>query len=44
MSRPIAAVSGAEMAEIASVVKNEFQAAPLQISPCSLGTIAKASM
>ena len=37
MSRPIAAVSGAETAAIVSVVKNEFQAAPLQIRPCALG-------
>ena len=39
--RPL--MTRAAMAEMVSVVKNEFQAAPLQIRPCSLGTIANAS-
>ena len=31
---PSAAVSGAAMAESFTVVQNEFQAAPAQMSPC----------
>ena len=38
------AVSGAETAAMVSVVKNEFQAAPVQIRPRSLGMIAQAAV
>ena len=41
MSRPIAAVSGAEISAISIVVQNELQAAPRQWMPNSFQPMAK---
>ena len=41
-SRPSAAVSGAAMAASFTVVQNEFHAAPVQISPSAVRSMANA--
>ncbi len=41
-SRPSSAVSGAAMAASVTVVQNEFHAAPDQISPSAVRSMAKA--